>query len=129
MIEHPVEELAQQTPGASGKTLVVSLSDDEFDELRRAVGEANLPNMSLLVFQAIQAGLESDETHCIQRKRTRTVNIHVSRKFWEKIRLKARMSRVTQQALIRGLIFDYIRNKRWEDAVGGATNWAESARK
>lgn len=95
-----MEELAQQTPGASGKTLVVSLSDDEFDELRRAIGEANLPNLSLLVFQAIQAGLESDEAQWIQRKRTRTVNIHVSRKFWEKIRLKARMSCVTQQALI-----------------------------
>ncbi len=92
--------MAQQTPGASGKTLVVSLSDDEFDELRRAIGEANLPNLSLLVFQAIQAGLESDEAQWIQRKRTRTVNIHVSRKFWEKIRLKARMSCVTQQALI-----------------------------
>jgi len=98
------------------------LSDEEFVELRRAVGEANLPNISLLVFQAIQAGLESNEAQRIQRKRTRNVNIHVSKTFWEKIRLKAHLSRVTQQALLRGLIFGYIRNKRWETVEAGATN-------
>ena len=109
-----MEKSAQQTRGGSSKTLVVFLSQEEYGELRRAVGEANVPNMSLLVFQAIQAGLESDETHGIQRKRNRTVNLHVSREFREKIRLRARMSQVTQQALLRGLLFQYIRSKPWQ---------------
>jgi hypothetical protein len=109
-----VEELQKRTTGGGNKTLVVRLSQEEYGELRRAVGEANVPNMSLLVFEAIQAGLESDETHGIQRKRTRTVNIHISREFREKIRLRARMFQVTQQTLLRGLLFQYIRNKPWQ---------------
>jgi hypothetical protein len=108
-----VEESEKRTTGGGSKTLAVSLSQKEYDELRKAVDKANLPNLSLLVFRAIQAGLESDETGGVQGKRTRTVNIHVSKEFKEKIRSRARMLQVTQQALLRGLLFQYIRNKAW----------------
>jgi hypothetical protein len=97
-------------------TLVVSLSDDEFAELQAAVREAGLPNMSLLVFRAIELGLEREETFGVQRKRSRAVNVHVSKTFGMKIRSKARLVGVTQQALLRGLIFDYIRRKHWRTA-------------
>ncbi|MGA8855654.1 MAG: hypothetical protein WB643_00655 [Candidatus Bathyarchaeia archaeon] len=123
-IEDGVEESEKRTTGGGSKTLVVFLSQEEYGELRRAVGEANVPNMSLLVFQAIQAGLESDETHGVQRKRTRTVNLHVSREFMEKIRLRARMSQVTQQALLRGLLFQYIRSKPWQRTQAEKTEGA-----
>lgn len=111
-----VDEAAQQATGGS-RTLVIALSDEELAELRRAAGEANLPNISLLVFQAIQAGLEGEETQGVQRKRTRSVNIHVSKEFKEKIRMRARICRVTQQALLRGLVFQYLRSKPWRLAT------------
>jgi hypothetical protein len=118
-----VEESEKRTTGGGSKTLVVFLSQEEYGELRRALGEANLPNISLLVFQAIQAGLENDEMDGVQRKRTRTVNIHVSREFREKIRSRAHMFQVTQQALLRGLLFQYIRNKPWQSAQAEKTEW------
>jgi hypothetical protein len=106
-----------QARGRSSRTtLTVFLSQEEYAELRRAVDEANLLNMSLFVFQAIQAGLENDETHWVQRKRTRRVNLHASKEFSEKIRLRARMFQVTQQALLRALLFQYIRSKPWRKA-------------
>jgi hypothetical protein len=119
-----VEKSEKRTTGEESKTLVVFLSQEEYGELRNAVDEANLPNMSLLVFQAIQAGLESDETRGVQRKRTRTVNIHVSKEFMEKIRVRARMFQVTQQALLRGLLFQYTRSKPWLREKPGKTEGA-----
>ena len=70
--------------------------------------------MALLVFQAIHAGLEGDEVAAVQRNRTRAVSVHVSEDFKEKIRVKARTYRVTQQALMRGLLLQYIRSKPWQ---------------
>lgn len=105
-----MERSAQQGKGGS-TTLQVWLSEDEYAELRRAVANAQAPNRSLLVFQAIHAGLEGGGMRGIQRKRTRAVNTHVSTEFKKKIRAKARMYGVTQQALLRGLLFQYIRNE------------------
>jgi hypothetical protein len=117
-----VEGSAERSVGRSRPKLKIQLSEDEYAELHRAAVEAEFPNMALLVFQAIQAGLESDQTRGIQRKRTRILSIHVSKEFTEKVRLRARMSRVTQQALLRGLLFHYIRNKRWQTVEADATN-------
>ena len=121
-----MEESAERRSGGRSRPsrpkLKIQLSPDEYAELRRATAEADLPNMALLVFQAIHAGLESDETRRVQGKRTRILHIHVSKEFGEKIRLRARMSGVTQQALLRGLLFDYIRNKPWQTAETDATN-------
>jgi hypothetical protein len=107
------QEVGEKSSTAS-TTLQISLSDEEYAELRRAVSEAELPNRALLVFQAIHAGLESPEAHLSVSKRTRTINIHVSCEFKQIIRARARMYRVTQQSLLRGLLFHYIRNKRWQ---------------
>ncbi len=99
------------------------LSEDEYAGLRRAVANAQVPNRSLLVFEAIQAGLEGGRVQGIQRKRTRAVNIHVSIEFKKKIRAKAQAYDVTQQALLRGLLFQYIRNESRQ------TNRADDAAK
>ena len=96
--------------------MVVFLSQEEYGELRRAVDEANLPNMSLFVFQAIREGLGREEARGVQRKRTRRVDLHVSKDFSEKVRLRARLFNVTQQALLRALLFEYIRSKPWRTA-------------
>ena len=121
VVEDWVEESVRQGKGGN-MTLRVWLSEAEYAELRRAVAEARLPFKSLLVFQAILAGLQSDKTHGVERRRTRTVNIHVSKEFMDKIRARARMYGVTQQALLRGLLFDYIRNKPWETTPTEPTN-------
>ncbi len=105
-----MERSAHQAKGGS-TTLQVWLSEDEYAELRRAVANAQVPNRSLLVFQAIHAGLEDAKMHGIQRKRTRAVNTHVSIEFKQKIRARAKAYGVTQQALLRGLLFDYIRKQ------------------
>jgi hypothetical protein len=126
--EEGLDVLVQRSGVASRRTLVVALTDEEFAELQRALSEADMPNMSLLVYQAIQTGLEKPEPRWVQRKRSRTVNIHVSKILWEKIRLKAQLSRVTQQALLRSLIFDYIRNKRWMSGETGARKQAMADR-
>jgi hypothetical protein len=109
-----VEESAERTTGGTtpSKTkLKIRLSGDEYAELRRVVSEGEFPNIALLVFQAIHVGLEGDEIIGVQRKHTRSVTIHVSREFKQKIWARARMYRVTQQALLHGLLFQYIRNK------------------
>jgi hypothetical protein len=114
-----VKESAEQTSdeAATGKTkLRIRLSSDEHAELRRAVSESEFPNMALLIFQAIHAGLEGDEVVGVQRKHTKSVTIHISREFKQKIRSRARMFQVTQQALLRGLLFQYIQNKPWQSA-------------
>jgi len=111
-----VNESAEQTKdeAVSGKAkLRIRLSADEHAELRRAVSESEFPNMALLVFQAIHAGLEGDEIVGVQRKHTKSVTIHTSREFKQKIRARARMYRVTQQALLHSLLFQYIRNGAW----------------
>ena len=102
------------TASATSTTLQITLSEEEYAELRRAVTDAKLPNSSLLVFQAIHAGLESGEAHFSDRKRTRSVSIHVSREFKQRIRARAQLSQLTQQSLLRGLLLHYIRNKRWQ---------------
>ena len=116
-----MEESVQQGKGGS-TTLQVWLTEDEHAELRRAVAEAQLPYRSLLVFQAIHTGLESAETLGVQRKRTRAVNMHVSKEFKNRIRARARMYGVTQQSLLRSLLMHYIRNKRWETAEADTTD-------
>jgi hypothetical protein len=107
---------AEQTKDEAtrGKTkLRIGLSADEHAELRRAVSESEFPNMALLVFQAIHTGLDADEVAGVQRKHTKSVTIHISKEFQEKIRARARMYRVTQQALLHSLLFQYIRNRAW----------------
>jgi hypothetical protein len=89
--------------------LRIEMSADEHAELRRAVSESEFPNMALLVFQAIHAGLEGNQVVGVQ-KHTKTVTMHVSRELKQKIRTRARMYQVTQQALLRSLLFQYIRN-------------------
>lgn len=110
-----MKESAAQTsdePRGRGKAkLRIQLSADEHAELRRAVSESEFPNMALLVFQAIHAGLEGDETVGVQRKHTKSVTIHTSREFKQKIRTRAHMYQVTQQALLHHLLFQYIRNR------------------
>lgn len=97
---------------AAGKAkLKIRLSADEHAELRRAVRECEFPNMALLVFQAIHAGLEGDPIASVQCKRAKSVTIHTSREFKQKIRARARTYHVTQQALLHTLIFQYIRDR------------------
>ena len=111
-----VKDSAEQTgdEAVTGKAkLRIRLSADEHAELRRAVSESEFPNMTLLVFQAIHAGLESDEVAGVQRKHTKSVTIHISRMLQQKIRARARTYRVTQQALLHHLLFQYIRNRAW----------------
>jgi len=111
-----VKESAEQTSdeATTGKAkLRIGLSADEHAELRGAASESEFPNMALLVFQAIHAGLEGDEVVGVQRKHTKSVTIHISREFKQKIRARARMYRVTQQALLHSLLFQYIRNRPW----------------
>lgn len=127
-----VESAQKDRGGRSGTsststTLKIFLSEEEHAELRRAFGEAELPNRSLLVFQAIHAGLQSSETHLTHRKRTRTVSIHVSREFMATIRARARMYQVTQQSLLRGLLFHYIRNKSWQTTQANTAQQNEEA--
>lgn len=112
-----MKESAEQTSDEAatrGKTkLRIRLSADEHAELRTAVSESEFPNTALLIFQAIHAGLEGDEVVGVQRKHTKSVTIHISREFKQKIRTRARMYAVTQQALLHSLLFQYIRNKAW----------------
>jgi hypothetical protein len=112
-----VEESAQRTSaGRSKTTLMIRLSADEYAELRRATSEGEFPNLSILVFHAIQTGLEKGEQLSVQGKRTRKVTIHVSSEFKQTIRARARMYRVTQQAFLHSLLFQYIRKKEPQNA-------------
>jgi hypothetical protein len=120
-----VKESAEQTSGEAtrGKTkLRIQLTADEHAELRRAVSDIGFPNMALLVFQAIHTGLEEADIVGVQRKHTKSVTIHVSRQFKQKIQVRARMYGVPQQSILHALLFQYIRNKRWQTAEENTAN-------
>jgi hypothetical protein len=119
-----VKESAEQTSNeaATGNAkLRIRLSADEHAELRRAISESEFPNMALLVFQAIHAGLERDEVVGVERRHTKSVTIHTSREFKQKIRARARTYRVTQQALLHHLLLQYIRSKPWQSTPAEKT--------
>ena len=97
----------------SNAKLRIRLSADEHAELRRAVSDSGFPNMALLVFQAIEAGLEDNDIAGLQRKHTKSVTLHISIEFKQKIRARAHICRVTQQTLLHYLLFQYIRNRAW----------------
>lgn len=108
--ERGVWELGEQTSKAK---LRITFSADELAQLRRAVSESMFPNMALFIFQAIHVGLEDDQLALGAEKRTKSVTMHVSKEFKQKIRARARMNHVSQQTLLHHLVFQYIRNRPW----------------
>lgn len=108
-----MDEVAEQESPAerSRGKLKIRLSQDEFAELRRSVSKSGFPNVASFAFQALSLGLDDDDITGLQKKRTQTLSINISQEFKEKIRRRAEMYQVTQQALVRSLLFQYIRNK------------------
>ena len=92
----------------------IRLCEEEYAELEKAFSESGIYTRSLIVFQAILSGLRNPKPPALQGKRNRTFHLHVSSEFKEKIRTAASSHGVTQQALVRGFLFDYIRRRPWE---------------
>jgi hypothetical protein len=84
-------DLTEKAAGSLGSRtkLKIRLSQDEFAESRRAVSESEFPNLALFAFQALAEGLDDDDFTRVERKRTRTLSIHISKEFQEKIRRRA----------------------------------------
>jgi hypothetical protein len=106
----------------------IRLCEEEYAELERAFSESGIYTRSLIVFQAILTGLRNPKPPALQGKRNRTFHLHISSELKEKIRTAARSHGVTQQALVRAFLFDYIRRKPWETTqqlsrqLGGGAN-------
>ena len=120
-----VKESAEDTSdeatarGRGKAKLRIQLSADEHDQLRRAVDESGFPNMALLIFQAIHTGLEDNKIVGVQ-KHTKSVTIHISREFKQKILARARSYNVTQQTLLHTLLLQYIWNRTWLKTPGAS---------
>ncbi len=118
--ESAEETRDEATARGRGKAkLRIRLSADEHDQLRRVVEESGFPNMALLIFQAIHTGLEDNQGVGVQ-KHTKSVTIHISREFKQKILTRARLDGVTQQTLLHTLLLQYIRNRAWLKTPGAS---------
>ena len=103
--------------GASGRssrsTFQLLLTDRELAELDRAVAESGAWTRSLLVAEAIHAGLLTQNLTLKRERRRRRVPVRVPAKMLDGLRRLASSHDLTQQAILRHYLFRYIANKAW----------------
>jgi len=121
--------------GASGRssrsTFQLLLTDRELAELDRAVAESGAWTRSLLVAEAVHAGLLTQNLTLTRDRRRRRVLVRVPAKMLDDLRHLAFSHDLTQQAILRHFLFQYIANKAWnppeEDAAEPARQLEEVA--
>jgi hypothetical protein len=85
----------------------------ELTRLHSAVTEAGA-NKSLLVVEAIQRGLPDFDPRNIQTGRSCRIDAWVPTEFKERIKQLAEVHAVTQQSLLRYLLFKHLKAASWK---------------
>ena len=84
------------------------LTESELETLDRAVSESGALNRSLIIFEAVQAGLQAPAPKIKWKKRNRRVDAWTSGEIKRRIAQLANEIGVTQQTLLRYLLTTYI---------------------
>ena len=86
---------------------LVLLTEEEWSRLAEAVNRFHVPR-SFLILEAIQAGLQDQNATSIPGRRNRPVNFRLPAEVTEAIKETAKARGVSQQSLIRHLLFAYL---------------------
>lgn len=91
------------------------LTESETAELDRAVAESGAIFRSLIIAEAIQAGLSrpADRTLTAER-RCRRVDVWLPRGIGALVKRTAQAHKTTQQKLLRHFLFEYIASGPWK---------------
>ncbi len=95
--------------------LRILLTEEEIERLDSAVMESGALSRTLLVFEAIRAGLVKGETATMKKpSKRKAVPVWVTFDLKNRIKEAARANSVTQQSLVRHLLFQYIAHAPWK---------------
>jgi hypothetical protein len=94
------------------------LNEEESGKLAEAVRGRG--NRSLIILESIQARLHAPNLPGLQRKRTRVVHFWLPTEIMEEVRQLALDLRVSQQNLIRHLLFTYLATAPWKPTSADA---------
>ena len=96
--------------------LRILLTEEEVARLDAAVVESYAVNRSLLVFEAIQAGIKRSVINTLPRvSRRREVPVWVTRELKQQVKHLAETHSVTQQRLLRHFLFQYLTKPPWKE--------------
>jgi predicted DNA-binding protein len=96
--------------------LRILLTEEEIARLDAAVAESYAMNRSLLVFEAIQAGIKKSMINTLpSASKRREVAIWVTRELKQQVKHLAENHSVTQQRLLRHFLFQYLTNPPWKE--------------
>jgi len=84
------------------------LTESELETLDRAVSESGALNRSLIIFEALQAGLQAPTPKIQWKKRNRRVDAWASGEIKRRIAQLANDVGVTQQTLLRHYLTTYL---------------------
>lgn len=102
------------------------LTEKEAAELDRTVAESGALSRSLVIAGAIHTGLSNADFTITQERRSRRVDVWVSRKLMTILRRAAITQAVTQQRLLRHFLFNYLADAPWNaEAAASAENETE----
>jgi hypothetical protein len=88
------------------------LTEAEASRLAGAVKELHVPR-SLIILEAVQAGLQTLDPNVIPGRRTKSVHFRLPPEVREKVRLVATQYQLSQQNLIRHMLFAYLAAPPW----------------
>ena len=86
---------------------LLRLDEREAKRLAEALEELHLPR-SLIILEAVQAGLAKLDPACVPGKRTHQLHFRLPADVREKVRRAAAEHHLSQQALIRHMLFTYL---------------------
>lgn len=89
------------------------LTDTEIKELDRAVAESGAWSRSLVVAEAIQAGLSNFDSRLAQERRSRRVDVRLPTRLIDNLKRLATTHTLTQQNLLRHFLFRYLATGPW----------------
>jgi len=98
--------------GEARRKLRLLLTPSELAKLDTAVQDT-WTTRSLIILEALQAGLAEPELKINQEKRDRRVDAWTTNSIKERVRLLAAQLHVTQQHLIRTLLLAYLASAPW----------------
>lgn len=110
---HPGSEASGASRRRPRSAFELTLTDRELAELDAAVAESGAWTRSLLVSEAIHAGLLSNDLELTRQRRLRRVPVRVASSMLVEIRQLASSHGLTQQAVLRHLLFRFIANAPW----------------
>jgi hypothetical protein len=107
---------AEEDPEGRCRLRILLTEEEEVARLDAAVVESYAMNRSLLIFEAIQAGIKKSVINTLPRvSRRREVPVWVTRELKQQLKDLAESRSVTQQRLLRHFLFQYLTNPPWKE--------------